>query len=101
MLASNSESFTPLQKSLRFRTKQRYPTKLQWDALKKLQLNFMELETFVQLWQVTHKELAQICLCSVDTVERWFVKTHNHRQPTLYHKLCLSLTNKLWMNLLR
>jgi hypothetical protein len=100
MLAENVKPSVRLQNSSRFRVRQRYPTKLQWDALRKHQSNFMELETFLQLWQVSHKELAQICLCSVDTVERWFVTTHNNRKPTIYHKLCLSLANKLWINLL-
>jgi hypothetical protein len=100
MFAENVKPQVRLQNSSRFRVKQRYPNKLHWDALKKLQSNFMELETFLQLWQVSHKELAQICLCSVDTVERWFVSTHNNRKPTHFHKLCLSLTNKLWMNFL-
>lgn len=100
MFAERCSHSARLQNSSRFRTRQRYPNKRQWDALKKLQSNFMELEVFIQLWQVSHKELAQICLCSVDTVERWFVVTHNNRKPTHFHKLCLSLTNKLWMNLL-
>lgn len=100
MLAESGSTKTALHHSSRFRIRQRYPNKTQWAALKKLQSNFMELETFIQLWQVSHKELAQICLCSVDTVERWFVGTHNNRKPTHFHKLCLSLTNKLWMNLL-
>jgi hypothetical protein len=100
MFAEVGSTTTSRNHSSRFRTRQRYPNKKQWAALKKLQSNFMELETFMQLWQVSHKELAQICLCSVDTVERWFVSTHNNRKPTQFHKLCLSLTNKLWMNLL-
>ena len=88
------------QNSLRFRTRKRYPTKLQWQMLKKLQNNTMEPETFVERWEVTQKELAQICSCSVPTVQRWFISTENKRGASPYHKFWLGLTNKLWTDLL-
>ena len=99
MFAESSSSRPARHHSSRFRTKQRYPTKSQWQMLKKLQANLMELETFTARWKVSHKELAQICFCSVDTVEGWFVETKN-RNPTLHHKFFLGLTNKLWTDLL-
>jgi hypothetical protein len=86
------------QNSLRF--SKRYPTKLQWQMLRKLQVNSIELEVFVERWQVSHKELAQICFCSVDTVDRWFIKTDRRREPSPHHKFFLGLANKLWTDLL-
>jgi hypothetical protein len=68
--------------------------------LKKLQANLIELETFTERWKLSYKELAKICFCSEDTVQRWFVKSANRRQPTLQHKFFLALTNKLWTDLL-
>jgi DNA-binding transcriptional regulator YiaG len=94
MLADSEPRKVRLQNSSRFCIKQRYPTKLQWQMLKKLQDNLMELETFTERWKVSHKQLAQICFCSVDTVDTWFVESKN-RQPTLHHKFFLGLTNKL------
>jgi hypothetical protein len=101
MLAESSSLKPSLHHSSRFRTKQRYPTKFQWQMLRKLQENLMELETFTEYWEVSHKQLAQICLCSVDTVDRWFIKTSRKRKPTLHHRFLLALTNKLWTDILK
>lgn len=77
----------------------RYPNRIQWQMLSKLQSNLMELEDFVSRWKVSHKELAKICCCSPDTVDRWFIRTAKRREPTLHHKLRLGITNKLWTDL--
>ena len=98
MFAESSGSRPARHHSSRFRINHRYPTNFQWSMLKKLQANFMELETFTERWKVTRRELAQICFCSIDTVDDWFCETKN-RKPTLHHKFCLGLTNKLWTDL--
>jgi hypothetical protein len=89
-----------VENSLRFRTRKRYPSKFQWQMLKKLQLNTMEPQTFVERWEVTHEQLAVICSCSIPTVGRWFMATKNKRNPSLHHKFLLGLANKLWTDLL-
>jgi hypothetical protein len=100
MFAENVKPQVRLQNSSRFDIKQRYPAKLHWQMLRKLQANLMDLEAFTERWKVSHKELAQICFCSVDTVDRWFIKSARKREPSFHHKFFLGLTNKLWTDLL-
>jgi hypothetical protein len=100
MLSEQNKLSTRSHRSSRFSVKQYYPSKIHWQMLRKLQANFMDLETFTERWKVSHKELAQICFCSVDTVDRWFIKSDRRRQPSLHHKFFLGLTNKLWTDLL-
>jgi hypothetical protein len=100
MFAEKRASFKRLKNSSCSLARVRYPKNSQWDALQRLQSNLMEPESFIQYWQVTQKDLAKICFCSVRTVERWFGVGSWAKQPTVYHKLCLALTHKLWMKLL-
>ena len=100
MLAEKHSPSIRVQNSSRFPIEQYCPGKIHWQMLRKLQVDLIELETFTKRWKVSHKELAQICFCSVDTVDRWFLKTHKRRKPSLHHRFFLGLTNKLWTDLL-
>jgi len=78
--------------------KQRYPTNAHWDSLSKLQGNLIDPQAFTQRWEVRYQGIARICSCSIRTVERWFSVSGYH-PPSLYHRFCLGLTNKLWTDI--
>lgn len=46
----------------------------------------MTLGDFLLDWNLTNKELALICECSVVTVNHWFVQGKSHRSPNLNHR---------------
>jgi hypothetical protein len=98
MVAEKVKSRIRLQNSSRFDIRQRYPTNAHWDSLTKLQNNLIDPKDFTQRWEVTYKDLARICSCSKRTVERWFSSTDYH-SPSLYHRFCLGLADKLWTDL--
>lgn len=68
----------------RFRGRPKHPT--------------VELDEFLGFWEVSNPELAEICECSVKTVERWFFDTTspNRREPTDEHKRKLAEAHYLW-----
>jgi hypothetical protein len=41
----------------------------------------MSPQDFYNRWNVTHKQMAQICQCSVATVDRWFAQGEGRREP--------------------
>ena len=59
----------------------------------------MELSDFLSWWDVSNQQLADICECSISTVERWFLNpdSPNHREPTEEHKRKLALAHYLWL----
>jgi hypothetical protein len=38
-----------------------------------LDSKLIELDEFLGYWQLSRAELARLCHCSLDTVDRWFV----------------------------
>jgi hypothetical protein len=81
----------------------RPPKRRHWDKLndfraKKPKHPIVELEQFLSFWSVNNAELAQICECSISTVERWFFspENQNYRQPTEKHKQLLAEAHFLW-----
>ena len=56
----------------------------------------MELEEFLNLWDVSREELAFICDCSVTTVNHWFSQGEHRRVPTQKHKQKLALAHHIW-----
>ncbi|MEB3355137.1 MAG: helix-turn-helix transcriptional regulator [Synechococcales bacterium] len=42
-------------------------------------------QEFYAKWDVTHRQMAQICRCSVSTVDRWFSHGTGHRSPDPIH----------------
>lgn len=79
---------------------QRCPNRLQRQMLRRLQSNLMEPETFLARWDITHRDLADICFVSEATVAKWFVKTFTGTRPRVHHKVLMAITNKLWTDLL-
>jgi len=76
----------------------------QWDRLKAFKQNHrhstMELDNFCSFWEVSHQELADICECSLSTVERWFLNptSPHRREPTEIHKQNLALAHYHWLS---
>jgi hypothetical protein len=69
-----------------FREKNRHPT--------------LELDDFLSFWDVTNQELADICECSLSTVERWFLNPNspNQRDLSEEYKQRLALAHYLWLS---
>jgi hypothetical protein len=69
-----------------FREKNRHPT--------------VELDDFLSFWDVTNQELADICECSLSTVERWFLNPNspNQRDLSEEYKQRLALAHYLWLS---
>jgi len=42
-------------------------------------------QEFYAKWNVTHAQMAQICRCSIPTVDRWFSQGIGHRSPEPIH----------------
>lgn len=78
----------------------RTPTHRHWRALE-IYLQpacneLMELEEFLNLWDVSREELAFICDCSLTTVNHWFSQGQHRRVPTDKHKQKLALVHHIW-----
>lgn len=76
------------------------PTHRNWSALQvylqPVDDEWMELEVFLELWDVSREELAFICDCSVTTVNHWFSQGEHRRIPTEKHKQKLALAHHVW-----
>jgi hypothetical protein len=57
----------------------------------------MEVEEFLDIWNVSREELAFICDCSVTTVNHWFSQGEHRRVPTEKHKQRLALAHHIWI----
>lgn len=79
------------------------PTQRHWDSLKAylqpLREYRMELDEFLQHWEVTREEIAFICDCSLTTVNHWFSQGENRRIPTDKHKQRLALAHHIWTSI--
>jgi hypothetical protein len=62
----------------------------------RLDSKLIELDEFLGHWQLSRAELARLCHCSLDTVDRWFVAGRRHRPPTEIHKRFLGQAHALW-----
>jgi hypothetical protein len=51
---------------------------------------------FYRKWSVTHSQIAQICGCSLSTVDRWFASGNNYRHPELKYLRRLAEMDALW-----
>lgn len=74
-----------------------------WENLRRFRSSqprhpIVELDEFLSFWEVSNSELAEICSCSVKTVERWFFEptSPNKREPTDIHKQRLAEAHYLW-----
>ncbi|MGG6295264.1 hypothetical protein ACQ4M4_12815 [Leptolyngbya sp. AN02str] len=58
----------------------------------------MELADFQQHYSLSREQLARVAHCSLDTVNRWFMKPTNsrHRSPTPEHKLRFAIAHYVW-----
>ncbi|MFN6537942.1 MAG: hypothetical protein RM021_016440 [Nostoc sp. EkiNYC01] len=58
----------------------------------------VELEEFLNCWEVNHTELTQICECNISTVRKWFLDKENadYCPPTQHHKQLLAQAHYLW-----
>lgn len=53
---------------------------------------------FLQYWQVSYLELAQLVGCSRSTVEHWFIQGASRREPTLAQCRRLAVVHRLWQH---
>jgi len=78
----------------------RTPTHRHWKALEAylqpVQGEQMEVEEFLDTWNVSREELAFICDCSVTTVNHWFSQGEHQRVPTEKHRQRLALAHHIW-----
>jgi hypothetical protein len=51
---------------------------------------------FYAKWSVTHAQIAQICGCSISTVDRWFQQGKSQQQPEPIYLRRLAEMNFLW-----
>jgi len=56
----------------------------------------MELDEFLNHWDVSREELAFICECSLTTVNHWFSQGVDRRIPNDTHKQRLALAHHIW-----
>jgi hypothetical protein len=77
-------------------SQQRSPTPQCWQMWERLDSKLIELDEFLGHWQLSRAELARLCHCSLDTVDRWFVAGRRHRPPTEIHKRFLGQAHALW-----
>lgn len=77
------------------------PTQRHWSAFKAyLQLfgsEQMDLNEFLNQWDVSREELAFICDCSLTPVNHWFSQGEHRRIPTDKHKQRLALAHHIWV----
>ncbi|MCY7323717.1 MAG: hypothetical protein LH660_18420 [Phormidesmis sp. CAN_BIN36] len=78
----------------------RTPTHRHWKALEAylqpVKGEQMEVEEFLETWNVSREELAFICDCSVTTVNHWFSQGEHQRIPTEKHRQRLALAHHIW-----
>lgn len=56
----------------------------------------MELDQFMELHpDISREQLAEICGCTLPTVNNWFAEGSTHREPTGHHKLRLAIAHWL------
>ena len=76
------------------------PAQGHWEALKTyfqpLGEQLMELNEFLNYWNVSREELALICDCSVTTVNHWFSQGEHRRVPSQKHKQSLAIAHHIW-----
>ena len=77
------------------------PSHRHWSALETylqpLQNERMELDEFLNNWDVSREEIAFICDCSLTTVNHWFSQGEHRRIPTNRHKQRLALAHHIWV----
>jgi transcriptional regulator with XRE-family HTH domain len=56
----------------------------------------MTPQAFHAKWDVTHEQMAQICGCSVPTVNRWFAGDRHYHAPSATHLRRLAEMDLLW-----
>lgn len=56
----------------------------------------MELDEFLNNWDISREELAFICDCSLTTVNHWFSQGEHRRTPSDKHKQRLALAHHIW-----
>jgi hypothetical protein len=56
----------------------------------------MSPQTFYAKWEVTHLQIAQICQCSLPTVDRWFAGGSTQRPPRPVYLRRLAEVDLLW-----
>jgi hypothetical protein len=48
---------------------------------------------FYEKWGVTYAQMALLCRCDINTVNRWFGRGRNYYPPRHYHKWYLALAD--------
>lgn len=74
----------------------RIPTRSQLDIISNIRFSLPTLEEFESRWLVTRRQLAQICHCSIATVNNWYASGGCHRKPGIQHRIWLAIADKSW-----
>lgn len=56
----------------------------------------MTSQTFYSRWNVTYRQMAEICGVSIATVNRWFAGGENRRPAEAIHQRRLAEMNFIW-----
>jgi DNA-binding transcriptional regulator YiaG len=79
------------------KVQRKVPDRQHWDELARVSSLFMSPEEFLDNWDVSPQELAQIAGTSLTTVNHWF--SEGARSPQPYHKFRLALIHRRWTRL--
>lgn len=67
-----------------------------WKLMEDIRRLKVEPKTFKEKWKVTNDEMAELLQISRSTVEAWFLKSSNRRDPEPHYLAMLALINFTW-----
>lgn len=68
-----------------------------YDLYRNCQLGLSPQEFYAR-WNVTHAQMAEICKCSITTVDRWFTSSALQTLPNRHHLKQLAEMDLLWQH---
>lgn len=63
-----------------------------------LALPLLSPDDFAARWTVSYRQIAQICCCSISTVEHWFSTGSGRRSPAASYQKLLAIADFLLRN---
>ncbi len=77
----------------------RSPQRRHWQLLQQIDNALLNPREFLTYWEITHRDFARICQCSLSTVDHWFSEGCRHQEPTVSHKTRLRFIHSHWLDL--
>lgn len=74
------------------------PSHRHWELLRLHDLKRLHPSNFLQKWNVSRHDLAEICDCGIDTVNHWFSKSTGEKIPHKYLRR-LAEVDYIWSSL--